>query len=160
MPPFLHRLAQLIRLHATSYKGLRPWQRHGQVLTVAGTVYIYTGLVYALTPTTASRESALRVALEWAPLSFYGIVFIVVGSLAIVSSRWPPASETWGYTAMTGLAVAWAGVYLFGIVFGAPLGGLSAVSLWGMIGYLWYAISGLVNPADLQRMRPPGGEAR
>lgn len=125
---------------------LRDWQRHSLVLAVAGTVYLLVGVSYILAEPNPTREIALRIALDWMPFGAWGIVWIAVGSLAIISSRWPPASETWGYTTMTGLSAAWAGFYLAGIFLGAPAQNISGVLVWGLMAFLWWAISGLVNP--------------
>jgi hypothetical protein len=125
---------------------LRGWQRHSLVLAVAGTVYALVGISYILSDANAARESSLRIALAWMPFDAWGCVWILVGMLAILSSRWPPASETWGYTTMTGLSAAWSAFYLFGIFLGAPPQGFSGVLVWGLMAFLWWAISGLVNP--------------
>ncbi|MCW2496389.1 hypothetical protein [Jatrophihabitans sp.] len=126
---------------------LRAWQRHSLVLAVAGTVYVLVGTSYILSEAIPSRESSLRVALAWMPFTAWGVVWIIVGLLAILSSRWPPASETWGYTTMTGLAAAWAAFYGFGILLGAPAQGISGLLVWGLVAFMWWAISGLVNPS-------------
>lgn len=143
-------------IHALAHRreyvwwALRPWRRHSLVLLVAGVVYVLIGLAYTALPTTGVRGSALRVALAVLPLAAWGIVFIVVGALAIVSSRWPPASETWGYTAMSTLSTLWACFYAFGIALGAPVSNTTGALLWAVIAFLWWAISGLVNPDDMK----------
>jgi hypothetical protein len=133
--------------------GVRPWTRHGLVLAVAGHVYILVGLAYVLTSGTpnATRESALRLALATASLQVWGAVFMAAGALALLSSRWPPASETWGYTTLTGLSSLWAGFYFAGICLGASPQGASGVLVWGLMAFMWWAISGLVNPADTEK---------
>ncbi|MBA2952103.1 hypothetical protein GON03_18990 [Nocardioides sp. MAH-18] len=125
---------------------LRPWQRHSLVLAVAGAVYVCIGLSYIFSEATPSREASLQLAISWMPLPAWGGVWILVGLLAILSSRWPPASETWGYTTMTGLSAGWAAFYAVGIIMGAPHQGISGVLAWGLVAFLWWAISGLVNP--------------
>jgi hypothetical protein len=141
-PEWKHALRTSLRTNLA----LRAWQRHSLVLAVAGTVYILVGASYILSDAIPSRESSLRVALAWMPFEAWGFVWILVGCLAILSSRWPPASETWGYTTMTALAAAWAAFYLFGILLGAPAQGFSGVLVWGLVAFMWWAISGLVNP--------------
>jgi hypothetical protein len=129
---------------------LRPWQRHSLVLAVAGTVYILVGVSYIVSTPTPSREISLSLALAWMSFPAWGFVWMVVGSLAILSSRWPPASETWGYTTMTGLAAAWSAFYILGICFfDAPKQGFSGVLVWGLVAFMWWAISGLVNPGNV-----------
>lgn len=129
---------------------LRPWKRHSLVLAVAGTVYALVGISYIVSDPTPSREAALKLAIHWMPLPIWGCVWIFTGFLAFLSSRWPPASETWGYTTMTALAAGWAAFYLVGIVFmNAPAQGFSGVLVWGLVAFMWWAISGLVNPGEV-----------
>lgn len=138
----------LLPLHP--WKAVRPWKRHSLVLMVAGAVYILVGVSYITTVPTRSREVALKIALDWMPIQGWGIIFIFAGVLGIISSRWPPISETWGYTVLTGLSAGWATFYLVGVLFeGAPATNLSAVLSWGVIAFLWWAISGLINPEDI-----------
>lgn len=134
---------------------LRPWQRHSLVLTVAGFVYILYGVVsLGLHPVDQERRVTLHVALQ--PLPFVHIspiawagAWVFVGLLALASTRWPPQSKTWGYAAMSGLATCWALVYALGIPLGASSDSIGGALVWFLIGFLWWAISGLVNPDDL-----------
>ena len=132
------------------WRGLRPWKRHSLVLMVAGLVYIGIGCSYIFGDSSSSRAISLEIALRWFSLHQWGVVFILAGTLSIVSSRWPPISKTWGYMVLTGLSVQWAGWYAAGILVGdAPSGNMSAVATWGLIGFMWWAISGLRNPDDV-----------
>jgi uncharacterized membrane protein len=140
-------------LDVRTWLALRAWQRHSLVLAVAGTVYILVGISYIVSKPTESRQESLQLAISWMPLPVWGGVWIFVGCLAILSSRWPPASETWGYTTMTALAAAWSTFYVFGIVFGAPAQGFSGVLVWALIAFMWWAISGLVNPGGAHASR-------
>lgn len=134
------------------WKGIRPWERHSLVLMVAGFVYIAIGLSYVLTTPTPTREIALHYALQVASLETWGLVFIVAGLLAILSSRWPPFAETWGYIVLTGLSAGWAAWYLVNILlYESPVANLSAVLQWGLTAFLWWAISGLINPNAIKR---------
>lgn len=129
--------------------GVRPWRRHSTVLVVAGFVYIVIGFIYAITPPSPERLQSLWFADQWWPLQIWGYIFMVTGLLAIVSSRWPPISKTWGYTVMTGLSGAWSAFYFVGVLFGgSPIQNLSGSGIWGLVAFLWWAISGLSNPGD------------
>lgn len=130
-----------------AYFQLRPFKRHSLVLLVAGIVYIVNGLSLILTEPTRARTKALTIALNWAPLSVWGGVFVGVGLLAVISARWPPVFESWGYMVLTGLAAGWSATYLTGIIFEhSPLANLSGVLVWGLLAFLWWAVSGLLNP--------------
>ncbi len=136
------------------WKAIRPWERHSLVLLVAGLVYIAIGQSLIVTEPSAQRLESLRFALNWfgfdLPLVFWGWGFVSHGVAAIVSARWPPISETWGYYLLTGLSSAWALFYLMGILFGdAPAMNISAVLTWGLIAFMWWGISGLVNPSHV-----------
>lgn len=129
-----------------AWLALRPWRRHSLVLAVLGTVYILIGWTYILAPGGSVRERSLQLAVNLLPFDGWGVVWIITGCLGILSSRWPPASETWGYTAMSGLAALWGSFFLGGVILGAAASGLSGALAWYMVAFLWWAISGLQNP--------------
>lgn len=131
----------------SKWRGLRPFLRHSMVLAVAGTVYIAIGYTYITQEPTPTRLVAIQYALR-GPLTyeFWGYVWVFVGVLTIISSRWPPVSETWGYIVLTGQSAAWALFYGAGVLFGdSPSSNLSGLLSWGLIAFMWWAISGLVN---------------
>lgn len=139
-------------MNKRNWRGLRPWRRHSYVLTVAGFVYLLIGLVYILVPFPPDRTTGISLALAWMPLPGWGVVWSLVGCLALASTRWPQFNETWGYTALTALSALWAFIYLLSIIFlGAPFLGLTAVLVWSLMGFLWWAISGLRNPDDVPK---------
>ena len=143
---------------------LRPWQRHSLVLAVSGATYFAIGLSYILSQVSPSRKDGLWVLLSLAPMTFWGSIWIFVGALVVVSSRWPPASKTWGYAALSGLSSGWAAAYAVGFVFGGPHATFSSVLVWGLVAFLWWSIAGLVNPDDMVSLlqedekRRDGGE--
>lgn len=129
------------------YLGLRPWTRHSVVLLVAGLVYISYGFQLAGAPDTESRTLTLQVVLSIAPIEVWGGVFVSVGCLAIFSSRWPPVADTWGYMALSGLSAGWGSAYFFGMILGdAEATNWGGTLVWGLVSFLWIAISGLLNP--------------
>ena len=121
---------------------LRPFQRHSLVLAVAGGVYVIYGIVLANTEPTADRVASLKLALTVAPLDIWGGTWALVGILALISARWPPASKTWGYSAMTAMATCWGA--FFGIA-----GNYPGLLVWWLVAFMWWAIAGLVNPDDV-----------
>lgn len=132
------------------WKGVRPFLRHSLVLLVAGTVYLAIGYSYLKAEPTDSRVDALYYAIKVMDYNNWGYVFMLVGVLSIISSRWPPISEKWGYFVLTGQSSAWAGFYVVGIIFhNSPVSNFSSVLSWSLIAFLWWAISGLVNPNAL-----------
>lgn len=133
-----------------NWLGVRPTRTHSMVLIVAGLVYFAIGVSYLSAEPTPDRLIALKYALIWLDYNNWGYVWIAVGILSIISSKWPPISETWGYTVLTGQAAAWALFYASGIVFGsAPNSVVSGVLSWGLIAFMWWSISRLVNPEVL-----------
>lgn len=130
-----------------NFYGVRPWRRHSLILLVAGMVYVSIGLTYIFAVPTPGRKVALSIALAWFPIEYWGSIFVIVGFLAIFSSRWPPVAETWGYAVLSGLSAGWGATYLAGIAFKhSPTSNLSIALLWCLLAFLWIAISGLVNP--------------
>jgi hypothetical protein len=133
---------------------LRPWERHSLVLAVAGLVYIGYGILQIILPVTDSRREGLQLLTNIAPLSLWGVVWIFTGCLALLSTRWPPQSKTWGYTALSGVAAGWASGYLFGVIFlDVSVTVLTGAMVWYLVAFLWFAISGLLNPGDAPKVR-------
>jgi hypothetical protein len=134
--------------------GVRPFERHSLVLLVAGMVYLAIGgSFFNLTPS-PNRDLALHYALQVMGYEQWGLVFIFAGVLAIISSRYPPISETWGYQALTGLSAGWGSFYALGVIIGeSPASNMIGFLTWGLFGFLWWAISGLVNPRSLIGLR-------
>lgn len=129
---------------------LRPWRRHSLVLAVGGLVYLFVGIAFIRMPVTDTRAASIELALRLAPMTVWGTVWVVTGILALASTRWPPATETWGYTAMTSLAALWSAIYALSMIFfDAPATSVSGVLVWALVGFLWWAISGLSNPDDV-----------
>lgn len=130
-----------------NYLSLRPWSRHSLVLLVAGFVYIAIGVAYISDVLSEERQAALVVALNIMPLYYWGFVFSLAGIAAILSSRWPPRHEKWGYVALTGISSGWAAAYFLGVVFHlTPISNITSVLIWSLTAFLWWAISGLSNP--------------
>ena len=129
---------------------LRPWKRHSLVVGIGGAVYLVYGAFFAAMPVNAQRRASLELAL-WAPAELWGFIWIFVGGLALASTRWPPASETWGYTLMSSLSVLWASFYAGGMFLGAPVTNVGGVLVWALLGVLWWGIAGLRNPDDMPK---------
>lgn len=129
------------------WRGIRPFERHSLVLLVAGVVYVFVGMGYMFTETTPARDKALQIALDWWSFDVWGSIFVFAGVLTIISSRWPPVSHTWGYMVLTGLSTGWGCFYATGAIFGdAPASNYYGFLTWSLLGFLWWAISGLTNP--------------
>lgn len=146
-------IAALKQPDSYDWRHLRPWQRHSLVLAVAGVVYVSLGCVYLTIPLTPDRAESLKLALAIMPMKAWACAWIVVGLLALTSTRWPPASKTWGYSALTGLAAAWGSAYLLGVLLlGVPAAmGAAGALVWFLVAFLWWAISGLMNPDDVPK---------
>lgn len=138
---------KLINEGVHPWKGFRPFRRHSLVLLVAGLAYVFIGVSYIVIPLTHARAQALVVALHWAPIQFWGSTWMLVGALSIISSRWPPIVESWGYMVLTGFSAGWGATYLTGVIVGeSPAGNLSSATVWALMAFMWWAISGLINP--------------
>ena len=131
-----------------SYWGFRrEWKRHDVILCVVGLLYMLVGVYYIMTGMSRQRFDSLSILLQVAPMTFWGGVFVFAGMLAIISSRWPPFAETWGYVVLTSLSAGWAAAYLMSMLFaGAPYTNIIGAIVWGLYGFVWWAVSGLLNP--------------
>ncbi|QPL14681.1 membrane protein [Gordonia phage Schwartz33] len=125
---------------------VKPWSRHGLILTTAGITYVAMGVMYASQPATELRSENLKLALEIMPYFWWGIGFVVVGGITIISARWPYAPKSLGYSVLTGWSTAWAGFHIFG---GLGTGNTAYVASgfsWAMVAFMWWAVSGLISP--------------
>lgn len=127
--------------------GIRPWTRHSLVLLVAGLAYIGIGSAYYYIIPGGPRWEALVVARHWMPLDIWASVFVLVGFMSIISSRWPPFADSWGYAVLTGLSSGWGAFYFAGVIFDdSPVSNLTGGFVWWLVAFMWWAISGLMNP--------------
>lgn len=130
-----------------NFWGVRPFKRHGLILMVAGAFYVITGLTLIWSEPTHNRYVSLKLALDWFPITFWGSVFVLVGVGAIISSRWPPVAEKWGYMLLAGLSAGWSATYAMGVILQhSPSNNLTGAYVWGLFAVLWVLIPGLVNP--------------
>jgi hypothetical protein len=115
---------------------------------VVGLLYILIGFLYANAPSSRGREVSLAALLQVAPIGFWGSLFVISGLMAVISSRWPPLTATWGYMVLTGMSSAWSlGYLLSSAFFHAPWStNITQMFLWGILAFLWWAVSGLLNP--------------
>lgn len=134
---------------------MRPWSRHSMVLLVAGLVYIGVGCSLITNDLSPARARSLAIALQFFPADFWGWVWVICGIMAVISSRWPAVAESWGYVVLTGLSSGWSATYLMGvIVLDVPRINISSALVWGLVAFMWWAISGLVNPDKVVVIAP------
>lgn len=135
-------------MNERSFWGLRKqWKRHDVILCVGGLLYALVGFYYIASRNAQSRFLSLEILLRVAPMTFWGGCFIFAGVLAIISSRWPPFAETWGYVVFTSISAGWAAAYLMSMLFGdAPSTNWISTIVWGLFAFIWWAVSGLLNP--------------
>jgi hypothetical protein len=131
--------------------GLRPWKRHSTILLVAGFLYVLIGIQYIVAEPSEGRNRALAVILQVAPIHIWGGLFFTAGLLAMISSRWPPTTHVWGYMVLTGLSSGWGATYATGLIFShAPPTNIGQSIVWGVLAFMWWAISGLPNPVAME----------
>lgn len=133
---------------------VKPWSRHGLILTTVGVAYIAVGIMFVSQEATALRAENLKLALNVMPYTWWGIGFMVVGLITIVSSRWPFAPKSLGYSVLSGWTVAWAGFHIIGGIAAGNTAYIASGVVWATMAFLWWAVSGLV---DLPRERKIGG---
>lgn len=138
--------------------GFRGWTRHSLILIFAGIMYIGIGIAFLNTPAIYAKDPSLKIALAWFSLDGWGWIYICCGSATMLSSLWPMGSEKWGYTVLSSLSSAWSVFYLFAVIFvkGVPKLVLIQSLLWGILAFLWWAISGLISPEAAKQVIPNG----
>ncbi|QAU06269.1 hypothetical protein SEA_RICKMORE_34 [Gordonia phage Rickmore] len=135
----------MVHLKPAWYK-TKPWDRHGLILVTVGIIYTAIGIMYSLQPTTELRAQNLKYALSIMPYLGWCIGFVLVGILTVVTSRWPLAPKSLGYSVLSGWTAAWAGFHVIGGIAADNTAYIASGFAWAMIGFLWWAISGLISP--------------
>jgi len=130
---------------------LRPWRRHSLVLTISGFVYIIYGVNVSTWSLYGPRAQGVQVALDFINnMEFWGFMWIAIGTIAVISSRWPNMSEKWGYSALIGWAAGWSATYFAGLfVSGNSVAEAGGGLVWALVAYLWWSVAGLVNPDNI-----------
>lgn len=130
---------------------IRPWSRHSFILLIIGFGHIAIGASYLYLETGGPRFRMLVVALNVAPASFWALLFMIIGLFIVLSSIWPKRYDKWGYSIATGLSVGWGAVYIAGAFFQEAYYGANVAMgfIYTMLGFLYWGISGLVNPTDV-----------
>ncbi|QLF83749.1 hypothetical protein SEA_MAGEL_33 [Gordonia phage Magel] len=143
-----------MRIHEPKWYSFKPWNRHSLILVTTGFIYLAIGIIFSLQEATQLREENLKFALILMPYLGWAIGFMVVGVFTMITSRWPSMPKSLGYSALSGWTAAWASFHIFG---GAATGNTAYIAsgfAWGMIAFLWWAVSGLTAPP---RERTSGG---
>lgn len=131
--------------------GFRPWTRHSLVLFVGGVAHILIGYAYLFITPGGPRAKSIAAALQYAPIETWTFVFWVIGIFAMLSSVWPKSYERWGYTILTGFDAGWSAVYLSTILLTdvTVRENLTLGITWAFVAFMWWGISGLVDPEDI-----------
>lgn len=129
------------------------WTRHSLILLGAGAIYIGIGIGFLNAPPIVAKDPSLKVALQWLTVTQWGWVYIGAGIAAMISSLWPMGKKVWGYMMLTALSIAWGLFYAIAILFyGAPALSWISALIWGLLAFIWWAVSGLISPQHVRVM--------
>lgn len=146
-----NRVEDFIVSVVPKWNHLKPWDRHGLILTVVGVVYIFIGILLATSETGNLNKSTVNILPDdW---GYFG--FTLVGAIVVISSRWPSKPRTFGYALLTGWTAATAGLYMLSGIIDELSGLVAQGFVWSMVAFLWWAISGLTCP-PIERGRNGG----
>jgi len=127
------------------------WTRHSRILLGAGALYVGIGVSYFYTPEIYRKAPSLKIPLEIMTFTQWGIVYIVVGALAMVSGILK-TRKPFGYMLMAALSSAWAAFYIMGVIFEhAPKLTLITGLLFAMLAFIWIQVSGFLSPEAVER---------
>lgn len=142
------RFEDSLHLRTPRWYHVKPWDRHGLVLMTAGFSYILIGAAFVFSEDSPTRLAMFHSVYRGLPYSWWCVGFMVVGAISVISSRWPSKPRTLGYATLTGWTAGCSGLYVFGGLFTGSTGYLVTGFMWAVMGFLWWAISGLFCPPD------------
>lgn len=135
---------------------LNHWTRHSLVLLGAGLVYVAIGFGFIYAEPGIEKDPSLKIALHWINMDQWGYIFIGCGTAALLAANWPIGKKAWGYMFLTALSAAWCSFYILAILFyGAPKVVWISALTWGLLAFIWWAVSGMLSPEQVRRMHGP-----
>lgn len=127
---------------------LRPWTQREVIPVLLGLIWVTIGTSYCLDPLSMKATHALVMPLSLMPIQGWGSAFVFVGILAIVSSRWPPHQDTWGYVVLAASSAWWACSYLVGFIFTGG-NGWTGFAVWFVLcALIWSVNTALESSKD------------
>ncbi len=125
--------------------------RRGAVLALLGVIYLLVGVAHLTTPASDYQQNVLRVLVNVAPLSVWGVAWVTLGLMAVVAAflrQRHPRLDTLGYTSLAGLATLWAAGYgATAIAFGVSRS-LLGLAVWGALAGTLFIIAGWPETAE------------
>ena len=132
--------------------------RRGLFLVLFGAVYLLIGYSYLTVSQTSQPlvKHALRLALNVAPLTVYGWLWVAAGGLAAVSGLFTITSSRRpiGFIAAVVMPSLWTLVYLAAWIDGdVPRGWVSAL-LFGLLAAAVWVVAGMPDPHEFPKAKP------
>jgi uncharacterized membrane protein len=117
--------------------------KRGEVLVLLGFIFILTGFGFVKHPElNPAAKAQLHTALQIAPIQFWGVMFIISGLVAMISSRWPPGQSVWGYGTLAIVSIWWTSMYVTGWLYLGVTGAYRGALSWATTSLIILIISG------------------
>ena len=126
--------------------------RRGSFQLIFAFVYLIIGAALLLTPTTPSRQAALGWVGPFVP--HLGYIWIAAAVLALTAMHRPRGNDAYGFAALTFTPLVFSGIFLVGMVFGAPLNGITSVVVYWLLGAAVMVVSGMQGDHDRCARKP------
>jgi len=135
---------------------LRRPDRRGSFLVAFGVLYTLIGVSYLTAPPLPAAVKHLYLALRVLPLWAWGILWIVCGVAgAVVAVVDHVRFRRFDFVGAVLAPLLWGGTYILGQFTGDASQGRIAAAVYIALAVAVYIVSGLVDPADVIRRRPP-----
>lgn len=143
-----------VRDERRTYMMLKPFGVRGLVLSTLGVLWVLigvSGLTVGLSPLSVLTIDYMLDELFFLNTVTVSAAWIATGIMGIITSRWPPYQDSWGFFFLAPMPMFWALLHLVGAIFHGPILGVLVTVVYAVMCVLLWGISKLEDPS----MTPP-----
>ena len=129
--------------------------RRGAFQLVYAPVYLVIGLSFVIIPSSGSRSESLRWLSDLGLLPVFGSLWILAAGAAVAGAFQPRPRDWFSFVALTFAPAVWGGLFLIGVMGGAPVLGLVSAAIYWLFAAAPMIVSGMQGASDRDHRRPP-----
>lgn len=126
--------------------------RRGAFQLLFAGVYLIVGFSFLTTPSSGSRQAALRWLTGFVPLEPFAALWIVAGLLGVVSAFLCRPRDWFGFAALVFAPAVWGALFFIGGLTGSFTAFTSAAVYW-LFAAAPMIVSGMQGPTDRDRRK-------
>lgn len=126
--------------------------RRGAFLLTNGCIFAVIGAALVVLPVPDSSQSGYRFATTLMPLQWWGVVWMAVAAVGIVTSRWPVGKDVYGFGVLTGWSLLWAAMAVMSTILDDSGRGWYLGVIWASFGVQLMIVAGMDSRTARRRV--------